>query len=183
MRKLLQRYQEGKVIEKWLLNAFVIFTLGFLIDYSILHSYEYLDKSFTKITADASKHLLVWITGADVGAYVESIGIQICTKGDHCVYVGDACNGRNLYLIYIGLLISIPYGNWKNKVLFSIVGSLLIFTANITRIILLVLFIDISVDIFSLLHHYVFQILLYLLMFGLWNVFFNRYKTVSHETE
>lgn len=159
----------------------MIFTIGFLLDYSILHSYKFLDKSFTKITADCSKYLLTWITGAEVGAYVERIGIQICTRGDHCIYIGDACNGRNLYLIYIGLIASIPYGNWKFKTAFSLIGSLIIFLSNITRIVMLVLFIDVSYTLFSILHHYIFQILIYAIMFALWNYYFKYVDEHRHK--
>jgi len=176
LTSLINRYKERNLIERWFMNAFVIFTLGFLIDYSILNATPWVDKKFTEITAQVSQWLISVTTNADVGMYVERIGIQICTKGNHCIYIGDACNGRNLYLVYVGLLVSIPYGDWKNKTIFSLIGIGLIFLANILRIIFLVALIDVSFDLFSVFHHYIFQLLLYLLMFGLWNQYLKKYK-------
>lgn len=176
MKDFIKTYRDASLIQQWAMNALVVFSIGFLLDYSILGISNGFDKSITQITADASGPILTWITNSEVSAYVERIGIQVCTEGNHCVYIGDACNGRNLYIIYVGLLISIPYGTVWNKIVFAIAGSLLIFISNIIRIIVLVLVIDMSFDIFSLLHHYVFQLLMYLLLFSLWNLYFKKTK-------
>lgn len=176
MKHLINRYKDSSLLQQWAMNALVVFSLGFLIDYSILGVSNAFDKSITEITADLCGVILTWVTNAEVSAYVERIGIQVCTVGNHCVYIGDACNGRNLYIIYIGLLVSIPYGTIWNKVVYVIVGSILIFISNIIRIILLVLIVDLSVDIFGLLHHYIFQLLMYLLLFGMWNSYFKKTK-------
>jgi len=182
MKNIINRYKDSSLLHQWAMNALVVFSLGFLIDYSILGISNGFDKTITQITADVSATILTWITNAEVSAYVERIGIQVCTEGNHCVYIGDACNGRNLYIIYIGLLISIPYGTVWNKSVFIIGGSILIFISNIIRIIALVLIIDVSFDMFGLLHHYIFQLLMYLLLFGLWNYYFKKTKIETKES-
>lgn len=84
------------------------------------------------------------------------------------VRIGDACNGRNLIILYLSFLLSIPIGDFENKMVFAITGVLFILLMNILRIYALFQVALIAPDFFQFLHKYLFQSFIYFDMFILW---------------
>lgn len=93
-------------------------------------------------------------------------------------YIADECNALDLMVIYIGFIILLPY-KISRKILFSVVGILVLSLANIIRCFLLYRIYKSRPDLFELHHHYTFTISMYLLIFFGWLLFINKSK--KHE--
>ncbi|MFM1912216.1 MAG: hypothetical protein RIR51_54 [Bacteroidota bacterium] len=89
--------------------------------------------------------------------------------------IADSCNGFELIALYIGFLICIQGRFWK-KVVYILIGSILIHFANIIRCLALVELTLHNQDFFELAHHYIYKILLYSFIFCLWYLFLRNDK-------
>lgn len=84
------------------------------------------------------------------------------------VRIGDACNGRNLLVLYLSFLLAIPIGEFENKMVFAIIGVVFILLMNVLRIYGLFQVALIAPEFFQFLHKYLFQTFIYIDMFILW---------------
>lgn len=96
------------------------------------------------------------------------------------VLVADACNGLELMALYIGFLISFP-GNLKWKALFIPIGSMLIFTLNVIREIILALNYKYFQQTFDFNHKYTYVFTVYLFIFLIWRFWLNNFSEVKHD--
>jgi len=101
--------------------------------------------------------------------------------GRKIVGVADACNALELYVLYIGFLFAFPMDGKKIKriILFLLSGVLLIYIANIIRLAALASMNMHRMNAVDMAHHYVFKMIVYALIFGLW-VLFTK-KKLNHE--
>ena len=91
-------------------------------------------------------------------------------NGRKIVGVADPCNALELYVLYLGFLFSFP-ASLKRVLLFSIVGIVVIYSANIIRLAALASMNIHRIKAIDMAHHYVFKLIVYGLIFGLWVLF------------
>jgi len=85
----------------------------------------------------------------------------------------DVCNGIDLMFIYIGVLFLLPYP-FKRKLWFSLVGVLVIALFNIIRIGSLYFIYIYKRSAFDFSHHYLFTLLMYVIIFFGWLLFIRK---------
>lgn len=105
-------------------------------------------------------------------------------KADHIQQYGktiltifDDCNGLDLYLIYLVFLVLLPF-SIKRKLKFSLIGIVSIFIGNVFRCMGLYWIYVHHRGIFEFNHHYVFTIMMYLIILVCW-IFFTRKPKVN----
>jgi exosortase/archaeosortase family protein len=91
-------------------------------------------------------------------------------NGKKIVGIADACNGLELYVLYIGFLFSYPSSS-KRIFAFLLTGICLIYIANIIRLVALAYMFKQHMNTVDMAHHYVFKMIVYALIFGLWILF------------
>ena len=79
---------------------------------------------------------------------------NIVSNGRTIVDIYDACNGLDLYLIYLTFVLLLPYAT-KRKLAFSLIGIASIFVGNIIRCIWLYWIYVYHRDMFEINHHYI----------------------------
>jgi exosortase/archaeosortase family protein len=89
--------------------------------------------------------------------------------------IHDACNGIDLMFIYIGIIVLLPYSA-RRKFFFGIGGIAAIILANIIRVCSLYYIYRYHTAAFDVSHHYVFTILMYVLIFYGWLLFIKKDK-------
>jgi exosortase/archaeosortase family protein len=87
--------------------------------------------------------------------------------------IWDVCNGIDLMFIYAGVIVLLPY-SIKRKIFFSIGGIIAIIIANIIRICSLYLIYVYYRTAFDFSHHYLFTLLMYVLIFYGWLLFIKK---------
>lgn len=88
-------------------------------------------------------------------------------EGRTVLVIFDDCNGFDLIIIYLAFIVLLPY-SLQRKLIFSIVGVLAIFVGNVLRCIGLYGLYAHYRQMFDFNHHYVFTIVMYLIIFYGW---------------
>lgn len=100
---------------------------------------------------------------------------HIQLHGKTILSIFDDCNGLDLYLIYLVFLILLPFSS-KRKLKFSIIGIISIFIGNIFRCMGLYWIYVNYRGVFEFNHHYVFTIMMYLIILVCWIMFTRKPK-------
>jgi exosortase/archaeosortase family protein len=95
----------------------------------------------------------------------------VISNGGQSLHIGNQCNGYGLIIMYCGFIMSTMHYAFSRKFIFLMAGSVLIVFFNIVRVVLLFVLKNSFPTSFDLFHHYIFQISVYLLIFGLWFYF------------
>jgi len=94
------------------------------------------------------------------------------------VLVADACNGLELFALYVGFLLCFP-GKWKYKLFFIPSGVILIYVINVIREVVLALNYKFFQETFDFNHKYTYVFIVYLFVFGIWRFWLNRYSILA----
>jgi exosortase family protein XrtF len=107
---------------------------------------------------------------------------KIDKEGKHLLNIADDCNGLELFILYIGFILSMP-ATIKRKVVYLIGGVFIIHIVNLLRCVGLSALLMHWDRYFDLAHHYIFKIMVYSTIFVLWVRYSNNlsvFKT-THE--
>jgi len=134
------------------------------------------DKQLTNvITAGVTNCINIFSSQTSTYTWARYKGVDydsdsIFKNGKAVLIIADICNGLSLIAIYLGFIILMPYPI-KRKIVFSIIGIMVLIIANIIRCGLLYWIYERHPDMFDFNHHYTFTILMYLLIFCGWILF------------
>ena len=93
--------------------------------------------------------------------------------------IEDSCNGLELMLIYIGIIVLLPGKSILRKLLFIFGGILVLIAANIVRCTALLELIIYHPKYFEFNHHYTFTLFMYVIIFSGWLLYTK--KNTGHE--
>ncbi len=169
-------------VQRFLKRALIIFIIWKLIYHLFLFNGRVIDKPLTdwstkgaekimQIFYPESKLMVKEETKPDV-EYKNEIDHMdfLFLDGRKIIGVADACNALELYVLYLGFLFAYP-SSLKRVGLFSLVGILVIYLANCIRLAGLASMNMYRINAVDMAHHYVFKMLVYGLIFGLWVLF------------
>lgn len=115
--------------------------------------------------------LLGYSTFIDPSETIRTIGID----GTHGLWIGDPCNGISLFALFTSFVIAFP-GPWRRKLWFIPLGILSIHLMNVIRITALCLLVRYRPDWLMFNHTYLFQVVMYAFIFGLWWLWIRRWS-------
>ena len=101
---------------------------------------------------------------------VEEQASQIYHNDKLVLYIADVCNGLELMVLYIGFIVCMPSRFWR-KVLYIIIGVILIDLINILRCTGLIYLREYFHAYFEFAHHYLFKATVYATTFLMWMVY------------
>jgi len=103
-------------------------------------------------------------------------GEVILVRANHIILrIGDACNGLELMLIYVGVISLLP-GDNKRKAAYIGCGLILLMIANMLRCAGLEWVFEFYRPMFETTHHYLFTLVMYILIFIGWTMYINKGK-------
>ena len=153
-------------VRKFLVRGLLIFITWKILYFFFLLPERIIDKPLTNGTAYLSVKLLSTFCEADYVQKVSSATIMI--DGRPAVGIGDECNALVLLVIHLGFIAAFPAA-WRRKAWFGIGGALLILCLNTLRCSILAI---ISKHYLSIVdHHFIFNVIVYALIFFLWHLF------------
>jgi exosortase family protein XrtF len=177
-------------VQQFLKRALLIFILWKLVYHLFLFNGRILDKPLTDWSTKGAAQIMQLFYPNSRLLVKEECGVSpelnneiacwdfLLMDKKKIVGVGDACNALELYVLYIGFLFAFS-SSVKRILLFSIAGIVLIYLANIIRLAALASMNMHRMDAVDMAHHYVFKVIVYALIFGLW-VLFTK-KQLNHE--
>lgn len=169
-------------VQQFLKRALVIFIIWKLIYHLFLFNGRVIDKPLTDwSTGGAEKIMQVFYPGSKLNVKEECNTVPesnnelscmdfLYLNGSKIVGVADPCNALELYVLYIGFLLAFP-ASLKRVIVFTFIGIVVIYLANIIRLAALASMNMHRVNAVDMAHHYLFKVIVYAIIFGLWVLF------------
>lgn len=160
---------------RFLLAGALLYLGWYLLYALVVHPWGRLDRALIDSLIDLSGAMLR-ATGQDLipeppnAEMIRTIGVQ----GGSLLWIGDPCNGANLFAVFLIFIIAYP-GPWRHKLWFSAAGLLSIHLINALRIAVLCLIARIDYDLLNFNHDYTFYVIVYGWVFLLWYLWVKRF--------
>ncbi|MFT3682714.1 MAG: exosortase/archaeosortase family protein [Ferruginibacter sp.] len=171
LKKGLLNTSYNKQIRWFFIKLAILGSLWFVSYHLILKPGRIIDRPLTNfLTAVSTKCINLISPGSAELTWKENKAkdcAYLLQNGKQVFGIWDACNGIDLMYIYVGVILLLPYPA-KRKAVFGIVGVLVIVFANVIRICSLYFISIYQRSIFDFSHHYLFTILMYILIFYGW---------------
>ncbi|WP_158281531.1 archaeosortase/exosortase family protein [Sediminitomix flava] len=133
-------------------------------------------------------HLDIWLTESVAVSSVyllqlfgyDAYGVknQVFLNQIPAVWIGHACNGLSLMVLFLGFIGSSP-GKIISKVSYGLIGVLLIYASNALRVMILAINYVKSPLTFDFNHKYTYAIAVYLIIFCMWMIWTNYFSGVK----
>ncbi len=162
---------------KFLRNAVIAVLIWFFIaDFLPVHNF------LIENLAHASAYSVDFFTGSKPTVYcidkVSSPGEILSNVRDERGYVriGSPCDAWDLYYLGVAFLWIFPIGNWKRKLIYSLVIILVLYITNVLRVAGLFQISKDHPDWFEMFHKTIFQFIVYAIMFIVWIFYLRKAK-------
>jgi exosortase family protein XrtF len=177
-KDILNKLSQYKPLIWFLLNSFLLYVGWFLVYELWIHPKGTIDLIVIKNSMNLSK-LFLNLLGYKIYFLHER---QIFIEHANGIFIGDPCNGLNLFALFSGFIIAYP-GALKSKLFYIPAGILFIHLVNVLRISFLLLLQLKAPEYMEFNHTYTFTILIYGCIFLLWIFWVNRYGTpkIQHD--
>jgi exosortase/archaeosortase family protein len=164
---------KNKLLRTFIVRALIVFVCWQILYVFVIEPYQHIDNWLTDTVVYST------VAGLNVFGF-ESFSIEsvIYINGQQSVLVGNACNGLELLALYVGFLICFP-GGLLSKIVYSIIGSFLIWLINVFREILLALNYNYFQATFDINHKYTYTLVVYVFVFLLWKHWLSRYSILA----
>ena len=169
-------------LRPWLIRWAIALLIGLAVDSFLLTKGNSVDNAITKFTSEVAGNIGAALSNQVVRNENLGGGYEVTGEGLNRVFVGHSCNARNIVLLYIGFLLTIPKGDKKRKLKFLFGGTLGIISFNIIRIVILFMIAAYMPAFFKFMHKYIFQISIYALLFWLWHLYIKPYLNDGEST-
>jgi exosortase/archaeosortase family protein len=180
-------------IRLFLGKAFLFFVIWKIIYGFFLFDSQFVDNLLTSHVGDSSVKVLNNLTSMTGFTAINETSIEplygeiqkfnmsvIYHNGVRILNIANACNGLELLVLYVGFIVCMP-SSFKRKILYIIIGVLIIDIVNIIRCVGLIYLREYLHAYFQFAHHYLFKIMVYSSTFLLW-VVFTRKIHLKNET-
>ncbi len=168
-----------KAITLFFIRLAIVFTLWHLAYAFLLSPQRIIDKPINNLLTLSVVNCINLIStkNPDISwaPYKNRNGTQLIKNKQPVFGIADNCNGVNLMFTYVSVIFLLPYP-LKRKLIFSFGGLAVIVAANILRILALYYIYVYHNAIFDFSHHYLFTILLDILIFCGWLLFIQKKK-------
>ncbi len=175
-------------------KSVIRFILTFIVVYGVLAiSYKlYLDFSeeskyypdyFTNLVAHQSVSLLETVGyNAQVTPHPNEASMKLIINDKFVARVIEGCNSISVIILFVSFIIAFA-GKWKTTLFYTLFGMVLIYVANLFRVVIL------SIGLYhypwrrEILHAVIFPLIIYGMVFLLWMFWVNRFatNTTKHE--
>lgn len=171
------------------LGKALLFFVSWKIIYSVLlYDSKFIDHKLTTHVGEASTYFLNSLGFMDgfstnrrvvksiyEGEIINDVSSIIYHNDKRVLYIGDSCNGLGLIILYIGFIICMPSKFWR-KVLYVILGVIVLDFINILRCAGLIYLREYFHAYFDFAHHYLFKAMVYATTFLIWMLYARKIK-------
>jgi exosortase/archaeosortase family protein len=171
-----------RIIASFFIKLALLTTVWFVLYWGLLSPLKTIDKPLTSIITRSVAFTLNTISSEKI-TWIEVPEINknyLLKNGKRSVQIAYSCNGIDLIFIYVSVIVLLPYSS-KRKIVFSLVGVVLLTIANIFRICLLYYLFEYQYIYFEFSHHYLFTILMYIFIFYGWIKFIDK-RTINEKS-
>jgi exosortase/archaeosortase family protein len=167
----------NRLVLGFFIKLFILASAWFFVYGLLLIPGRIIDKPVTDFIAAAAVKCINFVsTGTAPVSSVSNFqlgGATLIQDGKKVFGIMDVCNGIDLMFIYAGIIVLLPFSA-KRKLVFCVVGIIAIILANVVRVTSLYLIFRYRREAFDFSHHYLFTLLMYLLIFYGWILFIRK---------
>jgi len=171
--KSIQKYKSalGFIVKFFVVYAILTYA------YSLyLANFEGEPDGVTRIVANQTKSVITTLGyEANVEVHESEPTMKLLVHGNYVGRIVEGCNSVSVLILFITFVIAFT-GNLKNTVLFILVGSILVYVANLLRIVILGIGLYSFPDQEYLLHQIVFPTIIYGMVFLLWMFWVQKFS-------
>lgn len=179
MKALLIKYKSVLRFILTFLFVYIVLSLCYKLYLDISKEHTYYPDYITNIVANQTEHLLN-VVGYEskVVPHPEEPSMKLLVKGKYLARVIEGCNSVSVIILFISFVIAFS-GKLKVTVFFSLIGSVVLYVANLFRIVVL------SIGLYhypwrsEVLHTVVFPAIIYGMVFLLWMLWVNKFSNIS----
>jgi exosortase/archaeosortase family protein len=159
-------------VRSFLKKAVIIFVIWKLLYHLLLFPSRFPDRQLTRLTAASTSFLYKqllhqpWVFYSDSKDPKSRMSV-LYINNRRAIAIGDACNGLELYVLFIAFLFCIRT-NIKRQIAFTLAGIAVIFVTNGFRCFGLAWLFLHHYSWANFAHHYLFKMVIYSLMFCGW---------------
>lgn len=161
-------------------SLFGLFYLIFILVYQgLIQHYTNLDFLLNSHLANISG-LLLDSLGFDTIPYITESEATIKLNGSlgNGVWIGDHCNGINLFALFSIFILAFPSKKHSTKALYILAGILVLHILNIIRVCLLTWIEKEYPEYLTFNHNYTFLISMYAVIFGMWYLYVLKFSGI-----
>lgn len=179
MKTLFKKY---KSVIKFILTFLLVYLLlsvsyKFYLDYSV--GSKYYPDYVTELVARQTKELInILGYNAEIANHPNEPSIKIIINGKYIARAVEGCNSISVIILFISFMIAFA-GRFKPTFLYLLAGSVLIYSVNLMRIVIL------SIGLYhypwrrEVMHTVIFPLIIYGLVFLLWMFWVNRFSKLK----
>ncbi len=136
----------------------------------------FVTSSITTKVADQTVGLLELVGYyADAKQHEEELSVKILIENQYVARVIEGCNSISLIILFVAFIVAFS-GSIKATIIFSLLGSILIYIINIIRIAFLTVMIYKFPNYQEFLHNLMFPAIIYGTIFLLWVIWVNKFS-------
>ncbi|NDC42536.1 MAG: hypothetical protein EBZ77_13485, partial [Chitinophagia bacterium] len=176
-----KRQEIPALVRTFLVRGLVFFVLWQALYHLVLMPTRFPDKQLTDATSFSVQQVLSVFyaqTGLIYSDRIKKRQDILIINHKKIVAIGDYCNGLEIYVLYLAFIACFP-GAIRQKIIFSLIGIPYIYIINCTRILLISLLNMYKRDWVDISHHYIFTVVVYFLVFYLWQRYTRTLKYVE----
>lgn len=179
MKKLLRKYKSVIKFILTFLLVYAVLTFGYKFYLQVSTGEHYYPDYMTHIVAQQSADLLqTFGYDAQVLPHPNEASMKLIINDKYVARVIEGCNSVSVIILFMSFIIAFS-GQFKTTVIYILAGSVLIYVANLVRVVIL------SVGLYhypwrkDILHTVIFPAIIYGMVCLLWIVWVNRFSKIA----
>jgi len=171
MSEILKIIKQHRSLVLFLGKALALYIIWQLLWYRYLSQHNAADRFIIQSLKSATLFILN-LLGFDTFHEISSNHLGIIDSSG--LVIGPPCDGLDLMYLYLAFFIAVP-GKPKPKLVFSLLGIIVIYLFNVLRLVFLALIVKYNYNWFNFHHSYTFTLSMYVVIFLLWYMFLKKY--------
>lgn len=173
MFKSIQKYKSAL---SFIVKFFVVYAILTYVYSLYLSNFEGEPDGVTRMVAQQTKSIINTLGyEANVEVHESEPTMKLLVYGNYVGRIVEGCNSISVLILFITFVIAFT-GNLKNTILFLLAGSILVYLANLIRIVILGIGLYSFPDQEYLLHQIVFPTIIYGMVFLLWMLWVQKFS-------
>jgi len=106
--------------------------------------------------------------------------VKLIVNGQYLARVVEGCNSVSVIILFVAFIVAFS-GKWKTTFFYILSGSVLIYSVNLLRVVLLSMWLYHYPEYKEVLHAVVFPVIIYGMVFLLWVFWVNRFSKTNRK--
>ena len=179
MKALLVKYKSVVKFILTFLSVYFVLTLAYKFYLDFSDGSKFYPDYMTNLVAKQSESLLnTFGYETHIRPHENELSMKLIVRGKFVARVVEGCNSISVIIMFVSFIIAFA-GKFKSTFIYILAGSALIYAVNLLRIAIL------SIGLYNypwrkdFLHHVIFPLIIYGMVFLLWMFWVNRFSRIK----